>query len=173
MPKYIQGQANSPIYYVKPDVYKIEVKKAENQTSKNGNPMIKMECKIILPDSSEGPTIWHYLTFIPKCAENIDNFLASIGKPVVAGEEVEIEPEDVIGEIAFAVIGEEDSTKYTDQKVNILERWIKGVEKQNWLDRQDRQKLPTPKRDEHIIAKANAYRKEPLNLDMDGDEIPF
>ena len=171
MPKYIQGQANSPIYYVKPDVYKIEVKKAENQTSKNGNPMIKLECKIILPDSSEGPTIWHYLTFIPKCGENIDNFLASIGKSVVSGEEVEIEPEDVIGEIAFAVIGEEDSTKYTDQKVNTLGRWIHGVEKQNWLDRQ---KVPTsPKRDEHIVAKANAYRKEPLNLHMDGDEIPF
>jgi len=171
MPKYIQGQANSPIYYVKPDVYKIEVKKAENQTSKNGNPMIKLECKIILPDSSEGPTIWHYLTFIPKCAENIDNFLASIGKSVVSGEEVEIEPEDVIGEIAFAVIGEEDSTKYTDQKVNTLGRWIHGVEKQNWLDRQ---KVPTsPKRDEHIVAKGNAYAKQPANLDMDGDEIPF
>jgi len=171
MPKYIQGQANSPIYYVKPDIYKIEVKKAENQTSKNGNPMIKLECKIILPDSSEGPTIWHYLTFIPKCAENIDNFLASIGKSVVCGEEVEIEPEDVIGEIAFAVIGEEDSTKYTDQKVNTLGRWIHGVEKQNWLDRQ--KGVATPKRDEHIVAKANAYRKQPANLDMDGDEIPF
>jgi hypothetical protein len=171
MPKYIQGQANSPIYYVKPDVYKIEVKKAENQTSKNGNPMIKLECKIILPDSSEGPTIWHYLTFIPKCAENIDNFLASIGKSVVSGEEVEIEPEDVVGEIAFAVIGEEDSTKYTDQKVNTLGRWIHGVEKQNWLDRQ---KVSTsPKRDEHIVAKGNAYAKQPANLDMDGDEIPF
>jgi len=171
MPKYIQGQANSPIYYVKPDVYKIEVKKAENQTSKNGNPMIKLECKIILPDSSEGPTIWHYLTFIPKCAENIDNFLASIGKSVISGEEVDIEPEDVIGEIAFAVIGEEDSTKYTDQKVNTLGRWIHGVEKQNWLDRQ---KVPTsPKRDEHIVAKGNAYAKQPANLDMDGDDIPF
>jgi len=171
MPKYIQGQANSPIYYVKPDVYKIEVKKAENQTSKNGNPMIKMECKIILPDSSEGPTIWHYLTFIPKCAENIDNFLASIGKPVVAGEEVEIEPEDVIGEIAFAVIGEEDSTKYTDQKVNKLERWIHGIEKENW-EKRSRLSSP-PKRDEHIVAKGNAYAKQPANLDMDGDEIPF
>jgi hypothetical protein len=171
MPKYIQGQSNSPIYYVKPDVYKIEVKKAENQTSKNGNPMIKMECKIILPDNSEGPTIWHYLTFIPKCAENIDNFLASTGKPVVAGEEVEIEPEDVIGENAFAVIGEEDSIKYPDQKVNILERWIHGREKDIWLDRQ--KGATTPKRDEHIIAKGNAYAKQPANLDMDGDEIPF
>jgi len=171
MPKYIQGQVTAPIYFVKPDVYKIEVKKAENQTSKNGNPMIKLECKIILPDASEGPTIWHYLTFIPKCGENIDNFLASCGKPVIDGEEAEIEPEDVIGEIAFAVIGEEDSTKYIDQKVNTLVRWIHGVEKQNWLDRQ--KGATTPKRDEHIVAKANAYAKQPANLDMEGDDIPF
>ena len=158
MPTYKSSELKQAgVYYVEPGVYKMEVASAADKTSQNGNAMIKLVCKILLPDGSAGPEVWDHLVFTSKAAWKIDQFLASIGRATVPGEDVEVDAIDLIGSVGVALIGEEPGQTNPDHKFNCIERWIFGDERERFL-----------------AGKAKAIeKKQPVVTEEDGDEIPF
>ena len=146
------------LYFVEPGVYKMEVVSAADKTSQNGNAMIKLVCKILMPDGSAGPEVWDHLVFTPKAAWKIDQFLASIGRATIPGEDVDVDAIDLIGATGVALIGEEPGQTNPDHKFNNIERWIFGDEREGFLGGKSK-----------MVAK-----KQPVvTVDEDGDEIPF
>ena len=151
MPSYKQEEPKKAgTYFVEPGIYKVEIKNAVEKTSQNGNAMIKLICKVLLKDNVEGPEVWDHLVFTAKASWKIDQFLASIGKAVVPGEEVTIEADDLVGTVGVAEIGEEAGTNNPDQRFNNIARWVFGDELKAWK-----------------TGKPAAKKTE------DGDEIPF
>lgn len=133
MPSYTQEEPKkSGTYFVAPGIYPVEIEKAIEKTSQAGNPMIKLDVRVLAGKDVEGPLIWDHLVFTPKASWKIDQFLASIGQAVVPGEEVSIEAEDLVGTSGVALIGEEPGAQNPDARFNTIERWIFGEELANW-----------------------------------------
>jgi hypothetical protein len=161
MPSYKQEEPKSNgAFFVEPGIYQIEVKNAIEKQSQNGNEMIKLICKVVLPSGGVGPEIHDHLVFTARASWKIDQFLASIGQAVVPGEEVNIEADDLIGVVGVALIGEEPGQTNPDQKFNTIERWIFGEERTDWIKRQSD---PQPRVKQHP-------QKAKI---QDNDEIPF
>ena len=159
MPTYKSSELKQAgVYYVTPGVYKMEVASAADKTSQNGNAMIKLVCKIQLQDGSAGPEVWDHLVFTPKAAWKIDQFLASIGKATIPGEDINVDAIDLIGSVGVALIGEEPGQTNPEHKFNMIERWIFGDE-----------------REEFLTGKSKPLAKKPVatKKDEDGDDIPF
>jgi hypothetical protein len=143
MPSYKQEEPKKAgTYFVEPGIYKVEIKNAVEKTSQNGNAMIKLICKVLLKDNVEGPEVWDHLVFTSKASWKIDQFLASIGKAVVPGEEVTIEADDLAGTVGVAEIGEEAGTNNPDQKFNNIARWVFGDELNAWKTGKSAAKKP-------------------------------
>ena len=159
MPTYKSSELKQAgLYFVEPGVYKMEVANATDKTSQNGNAMIKLVCKILMPDGSAGPEVWDHLVFTSKAAWKIDQFLASIGRATIPGEDVDVDAIDLIGATGVALLGEEPGQTNPDHKFNTIERWIFGDEREGFLDGKSK---PVEK-------------KQPIaTADEDGDEIPF
>ena len=159
MPTYKSSELKQAgLYFVEPGVYKMEVASAADKTSQNGNAMIKLVCKILMPDGSVGPEVWDHLVFTAKAAWKIDQFLASIGSATIPGEDVDVDAIDLIGATGVALIGEEPGQTNPDHKFNCIERWIFGDEREGFLGGKSK-----------MVAK-----KQPIvTVDEDGDEIPF
>jgi hypothetical protein len=151
MPSYKQEEPKKAgTYFVEPGLYKVEVKNAVEKTSQNGNAMIKLVCKVLMQGGTEGPEVWDHLVFTAKASWKIDQFLASIGRAVIPGEEVSVEATDLVGTVGVAEIGEEAGTNNPDQKFNCIARWVFGDELKAWKAGKPATKKPA-----------------------DGDEIPF
>lgn len=158
MPTYKSSELKQAgLYFVEPGIYKMEVVNATDKTSQNGNAMIKLVCKILLPDGSAGPEVWDHLVFTAKAAWKIDQFLASIGRATVPGEDVEVYAIDLIEAVGVALIGEEPGQSNPDHRFNTIERWIFGDEREKFLSGKSK---PVEK-------------KKPVVTVKDGDEIPF
>ena len=159
MPTYKSSELKQAgVYYVEPGVYKMEVASAADKTSQNGNAMIKLVCKILMPDGSAGPEVWDHLVFTAKAAWKIDQFLASIGRATIPGEDVDVDAIDLIGATGVALIGEEPGQTNPDHKFNLIERWIFGDERERFLAGK---------------SKSVAKKQPVVTVDEDGDEIPF
>lgn len=161
MPTYKQTEPKTrATYFVEPGTYPVEVIKAVEKTSNAGNPMIKLDVQVLLGKDVQGPTVWDHLVFVPKASWKIDQFLASTGRAVIDGEEVNIEADGLVGLKGVAVIGEEPGAENPDQRFNTLERWVFGDERKKWID--------AYKQSSHVKAKANAHA--PAEQE---DDIPF
>jgi len=162
VPSYTASEPKrAAVYYVEPGKYRVKVVNAVEKTSQNNNPMIKLDVQVLLPDGTDGPEIWEYLVFTAKSSWKIDQFLASIGRPVIPGEEVNVDCEDIVGEVGVALVGDEPGSTNPDHKFNKIERWLFGQEKEQYEKEQSESK--------HVVAKGNAYQPQP----EDGDDIPF
>ena len=157
MPSYKQDEPKKAgTFFVEPGIYRVEIEKATETTSKtSGNPMIKLDCRVLLDEDAKGPIVWDHLVFTPKAAWKIDQFLASIGQAVVPGEEVEVEALDLVGQTGIVLLGEEPGQKDPNHRFNTLERWIFGDERAQWL-----RKATLP------VSMGPVKKKEP-------DDIPF
>jgi len=160
MPTYKSSELKQAgVYYVEPGVYKMEVASAADKTSQNGNAMIKLVCKILMPDGSAGPEVWDHLVFTAKAAWKIDQFLASIGRATIPGEDIDVDAINLIGATGVALIGEEPGQTNPDHKFNTIERWIFGGEREGFLGGKSK---PVAKK--QPIATA---------VEDDSDSIPF
>jgi hypothetical protein len=158
------------IYFVEPDVYEVEIRKAiESISIKSGNSMIKLTCAIIMPDSSDGPEVWEYLTFTENAAWKIDQVLAAIGYAVVIGEEVDVDPDKLVGKKGICLIGQEAGKENPDHRFNKIDRWFFGDEKKKWLSG-EKSSLPVEKAKPAQVA---PKKQVEVYEDADGDEIPF
>ena len=159
MPTYKSSELKQAgVYYVEPGVYKMEVASAADKTSQNGNAMIKLVCKIQMPDGSAGPEVWDHLVFTAKAAWKIDQFLASIGRATIPGEDIDVDAINLIGAVGVALIGEEPWQTNPDHKFNTIERWIFGDEREGFLGGKSKP-----------VAKKQAV----VTAVEDNDEIPF
>lgn len=161
MPSYKQNEPKAGAFFVPPGTYGVEIVKAVEKTSQNGNPMISLTCEISLGNGKVGPTVWDNLVFTSKAAWKIDQVLASIGRAIVPGEDVNVEADDLIGMEGVAVIGEEPGAKNPSDKFNCIERWVFGDEKAEWI-RANRAKA--------LQDKQAAPKAQPAKED---DDIPF
>ncbi len=134
MPSYKQEEPKSSgAFFVEPGIYQVEIANAVEKLSQNGNEMIKVITKVVLPNGGTGPEIHDHLVFTAKASWKIDQFLASIGQAVVPGEEVSIEADDLVGATGLAMLGEEPGQKNPDHRFNTLERWVFRDERSEWL----------------------------------------
>ena len=159
MPAYTQNEPKSGAFFVPPGIYAVEIVKAIEKTSQNGNPMISLTCEIMLGNGKVGPTVWDNLVFTSKAAWKIDQVLSSIGRAVVPGDEANIEADQLVGSEGVAIIGEEPGAKNPSDKFNCIERWIFGDERNEWL-RTNR-------------AKAMQNPQKPAPSIKEEDDIPF
>lgn len=83
--------ASSTVYFVPEGQYWLEITKASEETSSNGNTQILLEVTVIFADGTEGPTFREYLTFTPKALFRVNGFLKAIGKYAGHGVAVAIE----------------------------------------------------------------------------------
>jgi hypothetical protein len=161
MPSYKQSEPKSGAFLVEPGVYAIEIVKAAEKTSQNGNPMISLTMEIKLPGGAVGPTVWDNLVFTPKASWKIDQVLASIGRAIVPGEDCNVEADDLIGMDGVALIGEEPGAKNPSDKFNCIDRWIYGEEKSEFLRTQRARKAQNP------------APVQPAKADQENDDMPF
>ena len=84
-------------YHVEPGDYRLRVIEAAEDTSKGGNDMIKLKLRVILPDGSDGPTLFDYLVFTETCFWKIDHFLKSCGRHPGEGAAVSIDAGELTG----------------------------------------------------------------------------
>ena len=160
MPTYKSSELKQAgVYYVEPGVYKMEVASAADKTSrKTGNAMIKLVCKVLMPDGSAGPEVWEHLVFAPTSLYKKDQFLASIGRATIPDEDIEVNAIDLIGAVGVALLEVERGQTNPDHKFNNIKRWIFGDERERFLAGKSK-----------TVAK-----KQPIvTADEDGDEIPF
>jgi hypothetical protein len=127
--------------------------------------MIKLTCTIIMPDGNDGPEIWEHLTFTEKAAWKIDQVLAAVEIAIVAGEDIDVEPEQLIGKKGVCQIGEEAGAENPDHRFNKIERWFFGDEKKAWLS--GNRQVTATKTQPKPQAKPAAPSLE------EADEIPF
>lgn len=119
MAKYIQGAQSSRIDMVEAGKYNLAIVSAEEKTSSNGNPMIKLKLEVLGPVVGEqfpegtGPVVYDNLVFTQNAFWKIDQFRAACGEEVVEGEEIEIEADDLIGATlqGVLVVGANDKGK--------------------------------------------------------------
>ena len=171
MPSYKQSEPKQGgAFFVPPGIYEVEIVKATEKTSQNGNPMIALVGAIKMPNGNDGPQVWDNLVFTAKAAWKIDQFLASTGSAVVPGEDVEIEADDCVGKVGVAVIGEEPGSQNPQQKFNCIERWIFGDERSEFL-RAKRASAFNAK--QQGAAKEAAAKDGSAKKDDSEDDIPF
>ena len=122
MPKYTQSEPRKT-YFVEPGEYAVEIFHGELKLSQAGNEMIKLKCRVALPDGGEGPEVHEHLTFTAKAAWKVDQVREACGFAVVPGEEVDVQPEQFVGKTARVVLGEEEGAD-SGHRFNTLERWM-------------------------------------------------
>ncbi len=159
MPSYKQEEPKSSgAFFVEPGIYQVEIANAVEKLSQNGNEMIKVITKVVLPSGGVGPEIHDHLVFTAKASWKIDQFLASIGQAVVPGEAVSIDADDLGGATGLALLGEEPGQKNPEHRFNTIERWIFGDERSEWLAKNGKAGAPV--------------KREPAKKKDDSD-IPF
>lgn len=95
---YKAGNGTAPEHSVPPGDYTLRVIDAAEDTSKEGNDMIRLRLRVIHDDDGrEGPVLFDYLVITPKAAWKIDQFLAACGHAPDEGEEVHLDVGHMIG----------------------------------------------------------------------------
>lgn len=87
-------------------VYPAIVIKAEEKTSKSGNPMLVVSLKA-MDKNGESTTVQEYLASTEKSIWKIDNFMWAIGICPQAGQTVSIMPNQIIGKSCYVRVGVE------------------------------------------------------------------
>lgn len=121
MPKYTAHNPTSQEFFVPAGEYKVKVIEAKDDTSKSGNDMIKLKLRVILPDGSNGPSLFDYLVFTTSSSWKVDAFLKSTDAHPGDGKEIDVKAEELIGLEGSAKLLVET---YKDQKQNKVETYL-------------------------------------------------
>lgn len=80
-----------------PGDYRLRVINAAEETSKAGNPMIKLRFRVLKENGMEGPAVFDYLVFHETCYWRVDHFLQSCGRHPGPGAQLTLHPEQMLG----------------------------------------------------------------------------
>jgi hypothetical protein len=117
MPSYKASEPNSRPDYVEPGEYTIEIINAEESISKKGNPMIELKLRI----QPSGTICFDNLVFAETAFWKIDTFRLATGEVITPDEEVDIEPDDLIGRTARVRLLVDE---YNGRKRNKVAAWL-------------------------------------------------
>ena len=117
MPSYKASEPNSRPDYVEPGEYTIEIINAEESISKKGNPMIELKLRI----QPGGTICFDNLVFAETAFWKIDTFRLATGEVITPDEEVDIEPDDLIGRTARVRLLVDE---YNGRKRNKVAAWL-------------------------------------------------
>jgi len=106
MPRYTSGALDA--HHLPPGTYECRIEEAKEAVSKAGNDMIKIRVRLFKPDGTPGPLVWEHLVFVDSAAWKIDQVRASLGFKVVEGEDVEVNPDDLLDRDGVVTVDEED-----------------------------------------------------------------
>ncbi len=84
-------------FHVPPGEYTLNIMDAVEETSKGGNDMIKLKCRVVNEDGTLGVSLYEYLVFSEKALFRIDQFLAACGKHPGPGLDFSLDCEEMIG----------------------------------------------------------------------------
>jgi len=104
---------------IAPGIHLARIEHAIDAVSKAGNEMLQLEVKV-------GPlTFRSWIAFTAKNSDNVARFGTAIGKKVIEGKTLTIEPEDCIGKIAKVelVEGEKINPK-TERGYLEIKNWL-------------------------------------------------
>lgn len=118
---YRAGNPAASSFAVPAGEYTLRVIEAEEDTSKQGNDMLKLKLRVVRDDGRDGPALFDYLVFSENSFWKIDAFLKSAGQHPGEGEEVNIDPEQCIG---WEVRAELKVDNYNGKKSNKVESYL-------------------------------------------------
>lgn len=95
--KYTAGSPEGSSFSVPAGRYRLRVIGAEEDTSKSGNDMIVLHHRIIMDDGRDGPQLSDYLTFSSSSGWKIDQFLSACDQHPGEGQDVDLDPDQMIG----------------------------------------------------------------------------
>lgn len=101
--------------------YRARVAGAEEKVTGKGDAMIELKLDIEMPDGSKGPFVYDNLIFTEACGWKIDQFRASIGETVTPGEEIDVNPDDLIDAHTVVRLGNET---YNGKKKNRVQGYV-------------------------------------------------
>jgi hypothetical protein len=84
-------------FFVPPGDYTLQIIDAEEDTSKSGNDMIKIKCRVVKDDGLLGVSLFDYLVFSEKTLFKIDQFLKACGRHPGADCDFSLDCEELIG----------------------------------------------------------------------------
>jgi hypothetical protein len=117
MPSYQASEPQIRPDCVEPGDYTVEVINAEETISKQGNEMIELKLKVL----PSGAILYDNLVFTKNAFWKIDAFRAATGEKVIPDEEVDLQPDDLIGRTGRARLVIEE---YNQTKRNKVTAWL-------------------------------------------------
>jgi hypothetical protein len=108
---------------IAPGIHLARIEHAIDAVSKAGNEMLQLEVKV-------GPlTFKSWVVFTAKNSDNVARFGTAIGKKVIEGKTLTIEPEDCIGKIAKVELAEGDRLNEKTGKGYLeIKRWLPAAD---------------------------------------------
>lgn len=100
-----------------PGVYPLVITKADQKTSKAGNPMIALKFGVLKKDGSTSGAVYENLVFSESCFWKVDQLLVASGNHPGEGEPIELEAAEMVGWEVFAELGVEKDQKGKDRNV--------------------------------------------------------
>lgn len=98
-----------------PGVYPLVITKADQKTSKAGNPMIALKFGVLKKDGSTSGAVYENLVFSESCFWKVDQLLAASGNHPGEGEPIDLEAAEMVGWEVFAELGVEKDNKNNDR----------------------------------------------------------
>lgn len=115
------GNPEASEFYVEPGEHTLRVVEAKEDTSKGGNDMIKLTLQVVRKDGSKGPKLFDYLVFTAAAFWKVDQFLKAAERHPGAGEEINIDADDLIG---IEVEAELKIEEHEGKKSNKVESYL-------------------------------------------------
>lgn len=94
---YTTNAPEAKSYLVPPGEYRLRIKDAEEQTSKSGNPMVKLTLRVLKEDGTEGVAVHERIPFTPTTYWKVDLFLQACGKHPGEGVQVSLDVDEMVG----------------------------------------------------------------------------
>lgn len=116
MPSYHANIPSERPDHVEPGDYEVEVIDAIETLSKSNHEMIELKLR-----TDAGSYLYDFLVFIPNAFWKIDAFRAATGEQVTPEQDVEINPDDLIGRTGRARLAIEE---YNGKKRNKVAAWL-------------------------------------------------
>lgn len=91
------GKPESKTFTVPAGDYTLRVLEAKEDTSKNGNDMIKLSLAVVKEDGTSGVRLFDYLVFTDASRWKIDSFLMAAGKHPGEGKSLDLDTDAMIG----------------------------------------------------------------------------
>lgn len=126
-PEDAQGGSGRRILHVPNGFYRVLIENCVEGFSSNGNEMFTLSCRIQTERGEDGPQCKEFLVFTDKASWKVDQVWMAIGRKLVPGQAIDVQPKHFYGATAVCAIGSEPG-RNPGTLFNLIERWISPEE---------------------------------------------